>query len=114
VPRTKPVSWPPRGGPYRDDRLAFLAAAPELRRRARHGGFAGRVINALSLGLLTNELPHPDAMGSYRARRRMARLTTACADAAGKFDALDRDRLRRTGQLPSWFFAEVERLSRRR
>jgi hypothetical protein len=45
---------------------------------------------------------------------RMLRLVSSCYAAAEKFDALERNRLRLTGQLTGWFFDEVERLADRR
>jgi hypothetical protein len=98
------ASWPPQGGPFRDERLAYLVAAAELRRRARQRNRLGSVIGALSLGLLTND---------DRKRRRHAQLMFACNEAAGMLDVLERQRLRLRGELPAWFYAEVERLSSR-
>jgi hypothetical protein len=111
--RGRVTTWPPVGGPYRDERLAYLAAAAELRRRARRRhGFAS-AIGVLTLGVLTNDLPDSSRMGGNRTRRRHARLMFACNEAAGMLDALERQQLRQRGELPAWFYEEVERLSTR-
>jgi hypothetical protein len=107
------TNWPPDGGPYRDERLAYLAAAAELRRRARRRHRFGWAIGVLTLGLLTNDLPDSSRMGGNRQRRRHAQLMFACNEAAGMLDALERQRLRQLGELPAWFYDEVERLSTR-
>ena len=101
--------WPPPGGPYRDERLAFLAAAPELRRRQRRGSLLWFLIT-VALAFLTTLLDPdtPDAKGVDPAH------VLACEEAAQMLDALERQRLRERGELPNWFFAEVERLAIRK
>ena len=91
--------WPPTDGPVRDERLAFLAAEADLRRIARRRGTV--------LGLLANNL----GLYGRRARWRMLPLGLACEEAAKKFDALERRRLRERGELPDWFIPEIERIA---
>jgi hypothetical protein len=103
--RSAQVPWPPKDGPLRDERLAFLAAAPTLRKRARRtSGWRWVLFELLAMPFF------------HRAFvvRRMHRLVLACEEAAGKLDALERQRLRATGELPAWFHPEVARLARRR
>jgi hypothetical protein len=104
-----PRHWPPPGGPYRDERLAFLALAPHLKKRDLH---AGEWRSLLSAVFGSN---YVTAGGREPRLRRHGRrhVAFACQEAAGELDALERQRLRETGELPEWFFVEVERLSRK-
>ncbi|MFL6238550.1 MAG: hypothetical protein ACJ735_03510 [Actinomycetes bacterium] len=98
-------AWPPPGGPYRDERLAFFAARDELRRRSRGRTRIRRLVHLL--WDLWDWSYKPGGSIDHR-------LVLACNEAAGKFDALEREKLRLTGALPSWFFDEVHRLARKR
>lgn len=105
--RRLPRAWPPEGGPYRDDRLAFLAAEPQLRRIARRGGSIKSVLAGLGVP--------GGSLGIYgrHARKRMLKLGLACNEAAKRLDAFERLLLQESGELPAWFLPDVERLAQR-
>ena len=51
--------------------------------------------------------------GHKATRRGNRHVVFACEEAAAKLDALERQRLRQHGELPTWFVVEVERLARK-
>lgn len=103
-----PQAWPPVGGPYRDERLAFLAISPRLKKRDLRRGLFRTII----ADMLSSDFVHTKAHGhAWRPRQR--HIAFACEEAAAELDALERQRLRLTGELPDWFFLEVKRLARR-
>jgi hypothetical protein len=111
--RSRP--WPPPEVDVNEARisyLAFRAAEPELRRRARSA-------EALIYRLLGNGV----ARGFWREPRRLEwhavedeklrRYVSACYAVAERFNGEDRNVLKLSGALPIGFFDEVEWEARR-
>jgi hypothetical protein len=90
----------------RDERLAWLAVQPELRRRSNRYGPLSVLAILLTLGLITN----------LRRRRkpaeRMRVYSVAVDHVAGFLDDRERATLRAGGTVPPWFLKEVERSAR--
>ncbi len=83
-----------------DERLAFLAAKPELDRRSRSTGW--RVIGSTFARGIGRDIAREHAglvMESY---------ALAVDNAAGDLNVDERLNLRRSGELPAWFFDAVE------
>jgi hypothetical protein len=53
------------------------------------------------------------ASGRKTGRHPQRHVAFACEEAAAELDALERQRLRLTGELPKWFVVEVKRLARK-
>jgi len=89
----------------RDERLAWLAVQPTLRRRSRRSTPLTLLATALTLG-----------MSVHRRRRRpterMAVYSVAVDHVAGFLDDAERAALRADGTVPRWFLSEVERAAR--
>ena len=109
--------WPPPGGPYRDDRLAFLAAQDELRRmswpwwlRLAHGWGGWATTGAGDEpGAYQQLQSDPEAEARDWHNHRLQLLVRACEDAADRMNDQERTDLRSSGALPAWFFQEIER-----
>jgi hypothetical protein len=90
----------------RDERLAWLAVQPKLRRRSNRHGPLGVLATLLTLGFIT----------TLRRRRkpaeRMSVYSVAVDHVAGFLDDHERATLRTGGTVPRWFLKEVERSAR--
>lgn len=107
--------WPPADVDVTEARisyLAFRAAEPELRRRARS-----------TEALIYRLLGSGPGRGFWREPRRLewhtiedeklARYVSACYTVAERFNGEDRNVLKLSGALPIGFFDEVEKEARR-
>jgi hypothetical protein len=105
VASMKKAKWPPylpadvTVADLGDDRLAWLAAEPEIERRSKGSGWS--IAGALS-----------GAMGRDVVRDRQAQVRSTYAPAveaaAARLTPDESSALRRTGTLPDWFFDAVE------
>jgi hypothetical protein len=107
--RRLPRAWPPPGGPFRDESLAFHAIAPRLSKRDLREG----TLKKLWSDLFGSNFVNPKARARKEPRRPRRHISFACEEAAAELDALERQRLRQTGELPDWFVDEVKRLVRK-
>jgi hypothetical protein len=111
----KKRAWPPPDidlSDVRIDYLAFRAAEPELRRRARS-----------TEALVWRILGNGPTRGIRREPRRLewrevedekfSRYVAACYSVAERFNGEDRNVLKLSGALPIGFFDEVEKEVRR-
>jgi hypothetical protein len=86
----------------RDERLCGLAVRDELRRRSRRT--PGHVLSMAMIGLVGwfgNDTKHE------HLSRRMEFYSLAVDSVARRLSAAERATLRATGQVPTWFLAEV-------
>ena len=113
-----PTPWPPVEEAT-DERLGFLAAKSYLARRARPWWLAWfRIIEAGgSSTYVADRGMAKVGGGGVMSRRtitdemrgdRMADQVIACDLAAQSLSADERARLRRSGELPDWFFPRVD------
>lgn len=93
---------PPR---LRDERLAWLALEPRLRRRSTRPRLRDALGLIATIGLLSHRRRrHPAA--------RMEAYSVAVDHVTGFLTDAERATLRRDNTLPGWFVGEVERGSR--
>lgn len=98
----QPRPWPPRGR-YRDERLIFLAAEPELRRIARPWWL-------VLLGGISFRTVRPAQPGHHRkdmSSTRMVWLVEACDNVGRTLSADELAEVRARGVLPAWFLPAV-------
>lgn len=89
----------------RDERLAWLAVEPTLKRRANRI----RPIDAVGLFLTVGMLSH---RRRNRPRSRLQVYSVAVDHACGWLDETERATLRTERTVPPWFLPEVERVAR--
>lgn len=117
-PDTRPTLWPPPGEAT-DERLAFLAAKPYLARRARPwwmpffriieaGGGSAYVADRGMAKVGGGGVLYRRTITSEMHSDRMADEVVACDIAAQSLSADERMTLRRTGELPPWFFPRID------
>ena len=92
--------WPPRGR-YRDERLVFLAAEPQLRRLARPGWLV--LLSGFSF-----RRQDPTRARKDTAHTRMVWLVEACDNVAQTLSPEDMAEVRAHGVLPPWFMDAVK------
>lgn len=110
-------SWPP-GESLTDERLAFLAIEPELRKLSRPwwlglvklftagGASNGIAVSAGASGAL--DKARTTSVAQDVRDRRMLDYVVAADVAAQRLSAEERTALRATGVLPSWFLGAVQ------
>jgi len=89
----------------RDERLAWLAVQPRLRRRSNRPTPFSLLAAILTFGMTLHK----------RRRKpvdRMAVYSLAVEHVAGFLDDAERAALRADGTVPGWFLSEVERAAR--
>jgi hypothetical protein len=102
VAAKRPKAWPPEGK-LRDDRLVYLAAEPELIRRATPWWMH---IARFQVSPRSSR----EASSSHRSmqRGRMHSYVMATQRAAERLNPMELEAVRRDGVLPDWFYEEVE------
>jgi hypothetical protein len=104
------VPWPPAPS-LTDERLAFLAVEPLLRRRSRTKlSLLVRLFEGTRSSLVfdeTNDLPPRGAHHELQSER-MLDYVVAADLAAQQLNADERKALRASGALPDWFLPRVE------
>lgn len=105
-------TWPPEEG-VTIARLAFLAAKPQLQRRARPWW-----VRLIRLGDVGGARPgggpgagSVDGMADEIGRERMSSYAFACDRVVEHLSVEERQALRQTGVLPLWFLPQVEELA---
>ena len=110
--------WPPAGGSLSDERLAFLAVEPHLRKLSKPWWLP--FVKLFTAGHSSNGIMRsPGASVALDAARtsglaqdvrdgRMLDYVVAADVAAQRLDADERKALRATGELPEWFFGAVQ------
>lgn len=108
--------WPPPDLDVvaaRIDYLAFRAAEPELRRRARSTeALIWRLLGS-GWGRAARSAAPRSAEWREVADEKLSRYVSACYTVAERFNGEDRNVLRLSGALPIGFFDEVEKEVRR-
>jgi hypothetical protein len=89
----------------RDERLAWLAVEPRLRRRSNRPTVFSLLAMVFTLGMSLHKR-------RYGPVDRMAVYSVAVDHVAGFLDDAERATLRATGAVPAWFLREVERAAR--
>jgi hypothetical protein len=115
---TRPAQWPPIGD-VTDERLAFLAAKPYLVRRSRPwwlpffriieaGGGSAYVADRGMAKVGGGGVLYRRTITAEMRDDRMSEQVLACDTAAQSLSDEERVTLRRTGELPAWFFARID------
>lgn len=89
----------------RDERLAWLAVQPKLRRRSQRPTAFTLIAAFFTFGM---------SLHKHRSRPgdRMAVYSVAVDHVAGFLDDTERATLRADGTVPTWFIGEVEHAAR--
>lgn len=107
--------WPPPDVDVKEariDYLAFRAAEPELRRRARSiASFLFRLLGNGPRAVVSRQ-PHRPEWREI-SDEKLRDYVSACYVVAGRFNGEDRNVLKLSGALPIGFFEEVEKEVRR-
>ena len=102
----KARAWPPPGR-YRDERLVFLAAEPELRRIARPPWLV--LLSGFSLSGLSRRRTQPGDLRRDLSSTRMVWLVEACDNVGQTLTPDELAQVRATGVLPGWFIPAVRK-----
>lgn len=102
------VMWPPETG-VTIARLAFLAAKPQLQRRARPWWV--RLLRVAEVGGPGGGYRAEGNIGDEIASSRMSSYAFACDRVVEHLSVDERQALRQSGALPPWFLSKVEELA---
>lgn len=103
-------TWPPEQG-VSDARLAWLAAAPHVRRKTRPWwatAFRMAELSGGGIGTATALAAVPTTASEITGDRARA-YAFACDRLADRLQQEERERLRASGELPAWFLPQLDR-----